>query len=216
MTEAEWLACDHVHLLCEHVKDRLLGRKGILFAVACCRRIPHLHQDPDLVAAVNGAEAIADCPSLREELAPLQDRVFRRWAATQYRSGEAFTLSAVLACWDDRPGGAAYHVRDDAAAAATPSGQPIRSSLFLDLVHDIIGNPFRPVVVIPDWLTWNDGLIAGLAGTIYAEHAFDRLPILADALEDAGCTQRDILDHCRGAGQHVRGCWVLDLLLGKE
>ena len=65
------------------------------------------------------------------------------------------------------------------------------------------------------WLAWNGGTIHHLAQAIYDERAFDRLPILADALEDAGCTDAAILDHCRQPGEHVRGCWVVDLLLGK-
>jgi hypothetical protein len=63
---------------------------------------------------------------------------------------------------------------------------------------------------------WNDGAVVKLAESIYTERAFDRLPILADALEDAGCTDAAVLDHCRGPGPHVRGCWVVDLVLGKE
>ena len=55
-----------------------------------------------------------------------------------------------------------------------------------------------------------------LAGAIYDERAFDRLPVLGDALEDAGCADAAILAHCRGPGEHVRGCWVVDLLLGKS
>jgi hypothetical protein len=81
------------------------------------------------------------------------------------------------------------------------------------LLHDITGNPFRPVAVDPAWLT---STVVSLAEGIYAERAFDRLPILADALQDAGCDSADILDHCRGPGPHARGCWVLDLLLGKS
>lgn len=66
------------------------------------------------------------------------------------------------------------------------------------------------------WLASNNGTVVKLAQAIYDERAFDRLPILADALEDAGCTNQDILAHCRGGGEHSRGCWVVDLLLGKE
>ncbi len=58
--------------------------------------------------------------------------------------------------------------------------------------------------------------MAALARSIYDDRAFDRLPVLADALEDAGCTDAAILDHCRGPGPHVRGCWVVDLILGKS
>jgi hypothetical protein len=80
------------------------------------------------------------------------------------------------------------------------------------LLRDIIGNPFRPVTIDPTWLT---PTVVSLAAGIYSERAFDRLPILADALQDAGCDNTDILNHCRGDGPHVRGCWVVDLHLGK-
>jgi hypothetical protein len=81
------------------------------------------------------------------------------------------------------------------------------------LVRDIFGNPFRPVAFNPRWRTAD---VLGLARGIYEERAFDRLPLLADALMDAGCDPDDILTHCRSEGPHVRGCWVVDLVLGKE
>jgi hypothetical protein len=83
------------------------------------------------------------------------------------------------------------------------------------VVLDLFGNPFRPVILEGRWLAWSGGTIPALAQMIYHERAFDRLPILADALEDAGCDDADILEHLRGPGPHVRGCWVVDLLLGK-
>ena len=87
-----------------------------------------------------------------------------------------------------------------------------------DLVRELIGNPFSPVPVTPEPGpgSWNGGVIRQLAQAIYDERTFDRLPILADALEEAGCADAAILDHLRGPGPHVRGCWVVDLLLGKE
>jgi hypothetical protein len=78
-----------------------------------------------------------------------------------------------------------------------------------------VNNPFRLVSVDPSWLEWDGGTAPRLAAAIYDERAFDRLPILADALEDAGRTDADILGHCRSGREHVRGCWVVDLLLGK-
>ncbi|OGZ69933.1 MAG: hypothetical protein A3F47_01340 [Candidatus Staskawiczbacteria bacterium RIFCSPHIGHO2_12_FULL_38_11] len=85
------------------------------------------------------------------------------------------------------------------------------------ILRDIFGNPFQPPPAInPVWFRWSDGAIIKIARVIYDEHGFDRLPILADALEDAGCTDAAILEHLRGPGPHVRGCWALDLLLGKE
>ena len=83
----------------------------------------------------------------------------------------------------------------------------------LPFFHDVFGNPFRPASVAGSWLTLS---VQKLAATIYADRAFHRLPILADALEEAGCDDADILGHCRGPGPHVRGCWVVDFLLGKS
>jgi hypothetical protein len=91
------------------------------------------------------------------------------------------------------------------------------------LVRDIFGNPFRPVAVDAAWLAWQGGTVARLAEAVYEDRVLpagtlraDRVAVLADALEDAGCTNTSILAHCRGPGPHVRGCWVIDLLLAKE
>ncbi len=92
------------------------------------------------------------------------------------------------------------------------------------VLRDLRGTtPFRPVTVDPHWLTWDGGIVPKLAQAIYAERQLpqgtldsNRLAVLADALEEAGCTNTEILDHCRKPGQHVRGCWVVDLLSGKE
>src|SRR5437868_15528696 len=83
------------------------------------------------------------------------------------------------------------------------------------LLVDIFGEKPRSKKINPDWLTWNDGTVVQIAQSIYTERAFDRLPIVADALEEAGCHDPNSLSHCRQPGEHVRGCWVLDLLLGK-
>jgi hypothetical protein len=88
--------------------------------------------------------------------------------------------------------------------------------LVCGLLREIFVNPFRPVAVDPSWLRWHDGTVAKVATTIYEERAFDRLPVLADALEEAGCRNADILNHCRQPGPHVRGCWVVDLLTGRN
>ncbi|MBL8798934.1 MAG: hypothetical protein JNM56_33930 [Planctomycetia bacterium] len=81
------------------------------------------------------------------------------------------------------------------------------------MLRDIFGNPFHPVTINPAWRTLT---VISLAQAIYDERAFDRLPILADALEDAGCDSADILNHCRQPGEHVRGCWCVDLILSKD
>ncbi|MCE9529888.1 MAG: hypothetical protein K8T89_01910 [Planctomycetes bacterium] len=80
------------------------------------------------------------------------------------------------------------------------------------LIREVSGNPFRPVAIDDRWLT---STVVDIAEAIYEERAFDRMPILSDALMDAGCDSEEMITHCRGNGPHVRGCWVVDLLLGK-
>jgi hypothetical protein len=82
----------------------------------------------------------------------------------------------------------------------------------VDTLRDIFGNPFRPVTFDPDWRT---STAVAIAQAAYDSREFGNLPVLADALQDAGCENADVLDHLRGPGPHVRGCWVVDLVLGK-
>jgi hypothetical protein len=94
-----------------------------------------------------------------------------------------------------------------------PSLGPTQS----DFLRDIFGNPFAPVVNInPEWLRWNHGTVERLARTLLAERAFDQMPVLGDALEEAGCDDPRVLDHCRQNAPHTLGCWLLELLLGKD
>jgi hypothetical protein len=81
------------------------------------------------------------------------------------------------------------------------------------LLHDIVANPFHPVFFDPTWRAPN---VLAVAQVIYEDRRFEDMPILADALEDTGCTSEDILSHCRSPGPHVRGCWVVDLILSKD
>jgi hypothetical protein len=92
------------------------------------------------------------------------------------------------------------------------------------LLREVFGSlPFRSVIINPDWLAWNDRCVAKLAQAAYDDRELGsghldttRLSILADALEEAGCSYAEMLTHLGGPSPHVRGCWVLDLLLGKE
>lgn len=96
-----------------------------------------------------------------------------------------------------------------AARAALEEG----NKCFCNLLRDIFANPFCPATIDQSWLTPN---VVALARNIYDDRSFDRMPELADALEEAGCDSEDMLSHCRELGEHVRGCWVVDLLLGKK
>jgi hypothetical protein len=115
---------------------------------------------------------------------------------------EVAALAAEWSAADQTRGGACGSSRPEAAHGAESAAQ-------CAILRCIFGNPFRPVSLDPSWRTPD---VRTLAGGIYEERVFNRLPYLADALEEAGCTDRTILDHCRDGGEHWRGCWVVDLV----
>jgi hypothetical protein len=99
-----------------------------------------------------------------------------------------------------------------AAAGAVPGEHPVQAAL----LRDIIGNPFRPAALDSAWLTWHGGLVVSMAQRMHDTRDFSDMPVLADALEEAGCQDQDILGHCRSGREHVKGCWLIDLLLGQS
>jgi hypothetical protein len=116
---------------------------------------------------------------------------------------------------------AGYSLLDSAMNTANQTSDPApnpqaEKTAQASMLQDIFANPFRPVTLDPAWLTWNGGLPVSMAQRMYDSRDFSDIPVLADALEEAGCSDPDILGHCREPGEHVRGCWVVDLLLGKS
>ena len=105
-----------------------------------------------------------------------------------------------------------FRARDERGDAAFQSRRVEEMHGQAALLREIFGNPFRPVTASPSWLTPKT---SKLAQAIYDQRRFQDTQDLANALEDAGCMIREMLDHCRGPGSHVRGCWVVDLVLGK-
>jgi hypothetical protein len=211
MTEGEWLACEVPQELLNFVEKRANARKLRLFAVACCRRISEGFSSAGL-QAVEIAERLADGNATAAELASAHGR-----------------LSSVRLCypfngWDhvaraaSSPGAdfAANSAGTEARFAARPDRGTAEYAAHCHLVRCIFGNPFHAAFLHAKWLTWNEQTVTRLAQTIYEERRFEMLRVLADALEDAGCTEPLILDHCRGPSGHARGCWVVDLLLSKS
>jgi hypothetical protein len=127
-------------------------------------------------------------------------------------SSAAYNVAIPIGWW----GGAPAFVSPDEIARDLVADRAIESAAQSDLARDVFGNPFRHESIDQAWLTWSDGAIPKLAQTIYEEKAFQQLPALADALEAAGCRNDQILSHCRHPGPHVRGCWVLDLIMGRR
>jgi hypothetical protein len=244
MTEAEWLRCTTVREMVAHLPSGLRTRQVRLFACACCRRIGDLLGDHwccraiDIVEGfVDGNATETDWEAAERELLraidatrdqhPYPDYLIRpehaarwavRWLLARGNGGEvintvSFTVvqASGLLALVTTGGNSRRDIRDvRRLAEAQERDRQCR------LLRDIVGNPFRPVVVDPCWLTWREDTVPKIAQAVYQERAFDRLPILADALEDAGCTNEEVLKHCREPGEHVRGCWVVDLLSGRN
>jgi hypothetical protein len=229
MTEAQWLASAGVGRMLRHLRGRASPRKFRLFACACCRRIWEA-LTPNQRRAVELAERYADRAIRRAELKAarpdFRDETGGHWAALWAARAAAaprdIAPSAAAAAGDCRHVRAAVDCpryqqpdyprwRADAQAVKAAEEDAQRA-----LLREIFGNPFRPAAVAAAWLTWNEGTVRRLAQGIYDEGRFADLPVLADALEEAGCADEQVLGHCRGGAPHARGCWVLDLLLGKK
>jgi hypothetical protein len=84
------------------------------------------------------------------------------------------------------------------------------------LLRDLFGDTARTPDLRPDWLRWHNGCVVALARSIYEERRYEEIPILGDALQDAGCDAAEVLEHCRPGRWHVRGCWLLDAILGRN
>jgi hypothetical protein len=203
MTEAEWLACTDPAPMQAFLDCRVSERKVRLYRCACCRHIWSNYYDERSRRAVVIAEMYADQLTTPQELA----RAHRAANRVGERGGHVCDIpyTAVMA--------AAKRVGMLWVAETAANHTDGWLAPYSALIRDVFGNPFRPVAVEPGWLTAD---VVALAKSIYADRAFDRMPILADALQDAGCENADVLDHCRGPGPHVRGCWVVDLVLGKS
>jgi hypothetical protein len=228
LTEAEWLASNRLGPMLRLVDRKANARKLRLFACACARRVWGRITQKAGRRAVELAEAFADGWVTAEELSAARSAFFRYLARLPLRfrnsdgAGTAY-YPTVEGAWAGARDAAEFG-RETAAfkrnvdAATLEAGRRAEERQQCDLLRCVFGPlPFRPAPRLrPAWLAWEGGTVPKLAAAIYEERAFDRLPILADALEDAGCTEAELLAHLRAPGPHVRGCWALDLLLGKE
>lgn len=228
MTEGEWLSFKAPESMLEHLRGQATERKLRLFACACCRRIWHLIGDERGRTAVEVAERYADNLTGAEELRagwtaasgddlpddnPEESAHLAALTATFCACHNSNCLHRASSSASDAVFYTAYAVEGNEDLAY--DAEEAESADQCRLIRDIFGNPFRLAKIDQSCLGWNDGTVPKLAQAIYDDRRFEDLPILADALEDAGCHNADILAHCRQPGEHVRGCWVVDLLLGK-
>jgi hypothetical protein len=228
MDETEWLTHHEDPLaMIRHVGRKASQRRRRLFAAACCRRIWHL-LDSTCRDAVVVAERFADGAATADELAAAQASARARaeellagqrdddgaWAGNALCSAKAGAGSG-----DGAVNAAIITARavrwapPQTDTAGRASREAAERAAQCDVVRDIFGNPFRRFTAKTAWLT---STVAAMTLEVYESQDFTPMPILADALQDAGCQDEQFLSHCRGAGTHVRGCWVIDLLLAKK
>jgi hypothetical protein len=228
--EAAWLACTEPLSMLSILGRQTRERKLRLFGCACCRRIWHLLSDESARRVVEVAEQYADGHADSRELEAAfiaaGGRVNEPFggggdAGAALVAARATALPGVIPFW--LPDYAADAVRYEAFRKAVAGGarnlspriKKTEQAAQALLLRCIIGNPFRSASVEPAWRSWGSGCVRKLAQAIYDGRRFADLPVLADALEEAGCDNADILAHCRQPGEHVRGCWVVDAILGK-
>lgn len=207
MTEEEWRSCTDPTPMLEFLRGKASDRKLRLTACGYCRSVWRLMGKASRKAVLLG-ERMGD-ESVNENHRKAVVRAAINSVCRFEEGAGDFFMAA------DR----AYRIPRDTGAYAVEWTignwlPPVASGV--PIVRDIFGIPFRPVTINPTWLTWNDDMVQKIAQAIYEDRASDRMPILADALEEAGCSNRDILGHCRSGGEHVRGCWIVDRVLGKE
>jgi hypothetical protein len=202
------------------------ARRLRLFGAACCRRFWTYLHDERLREALAVAESYADGAGTE------RDRIrAMRLARRALRDAQLDRLGFAAVCCaravyrqtfrQPAPHAARVDTYRLTRLVAREAGEAVPEAT--DEIHRfhsavlrcIFGYPYRAAEADPAWLLWNEGSVARMAEGVYQERAFDRLPILADALEDAGCDHSDVLAHCRAGTDHARGCWVVDLLLHK-
>lgn len=224
MTEKQWLKSANAEAMNSFYNKRHTERKARLLMLACCQRHPeHLQQPPiramvELLVAHYADPRKPDKP-LRGRNLHAQYRALERFASSTPTSpdrGVAFGMVAAaepvstMKRLDEDFEYLVFSCLHDIAFAVDEGRNKKESKLQAALMREVFGNPFRPVACEPAWLTDN---VVLLARQMYETEDFSPMPILADALQEAGCEHADVLTHCRDAKQvHVRGCWVLDLI----
>ncbi len=244
MTDAEWMNCATPIQMVELIRGKTSERKLRLYAVACCHRISDLIKDARSREAVEIAEKHADglvsdhyLEEAREKSSDASGAAYRiaqeaAWSIDTWKANAAAN-AAYSSCGHWQNWLSDSQLFDTPIWAARAMSGPEVENVLSDiplkkrfeaeqefqcqLLRDLIGtNSFINVQYDRSLFQGENGTVQELARSIYAERSFLRLPALADALEKMGCTDSELLEHCRNSGPHVRGCWAVDLILGNQ
>lgn len=221
MTEVEWIECTDPSPMLECLRGRASDRKLRLIACGCCRTACRLLAHPSSLEALLASEEYADGRADEEDMkrarraaAGVARGDVRKWTPAKWASDAAACAASVdIADYLDA---ISYRLKRVLGFAERTEGEASRVAL----LGCVFANPFRPITIDPIWLT---PTVISLATAAYDERALPsgelepaRLAVLSDALEEVGCGDEDVLAHLRSPGPHARGCWVVDLLLGKS
>jgi hypothetical protein len=240
MTEAEWLEYDHPDDALRRLPQRPSARKFLLFCAACSARMVMVSfykeamqsRIREFVAAVERyADDLEEWETVSRSghsvgtewaLVDWWGRVDGEWVYQRANAGLCACVAAEAGSSDSillHQGEVTEEMREAWREMSRIAGRTERGDQ-MRLLRDILGNPFRSVVLDP---VWQSRTVVSLAQAAYQDRLLssghldaDRLAVLADALEDAGCAEQAVLDHLRGPGPHVRGCWPVDLVLARE
>jgi hypothetical protein len=238
-TEQDWLVSTEPHITLELAfvttedppsKRMLLpsNRKLRLFSCACCRRIWHLLSTDWAKACVLLAEAYCDGlvgeSELKAAFSKAPESLLRlggwhvgRVAEAAGATGEARTVWALVAARDvSAPDGGMNKEelpQQTRRNCCPEESDPVERAAQAAMLRDVYGNPFRLTSFDPVWRTRT---VLALAQVMYDSRDFSPMPIFSDVLIEAGCEDEAIIAHCRRSEPHVRGCWVVDLVLGKH
>ncbi|VTR96252.1 Uncharacterized protein OS=Sorangium cellulosum (strain So ce56) GN=sce5710 PE=4 SV=1 [Gemmata massiliana] len=214
MTEAQWLDSAHPEMMLRYIQRVVPNdRTWRIFAVRCCERVRHLLPDERCRDALDTCARFTEGSASASDLAAAEDA--SNAAFTEFDDSLRETAAAAIhaACLPNDMHLYAPCATRQAALLVWPRLQrKLEYRWQASVLRDLFGNPFRPVSFSPDYRT---STAVALAAQMYEARDFSAMPILADALQDAGCDSADMLDHCRGPGPHVRGCWVVDQVLGR-
>lgn len=218
VTEAEWLTCDDpLEMFSRFVRPMKSGRRRLdLLCIACVRLVWHLLDHPALKLPfdwleMHPGERVRPLDGHMGDLFQGPAKVLYDWRYRHDLGLNTFAVHIAHDLWADFYEYAFDNLGKDSDYDLSVLHED-PSIVLPAVMREIFGNPFRPVMLDPEWRTTT---AAALAEWIYASRDFSAMPVLADALQDAGCNNADVLDHCRGSGPHVRGCWVVELVLGR-
>jgi hypothetical protein len=209
VTDKEWLECADPEPMLEFLRGRSSDRKLRLFAAGCCRLFWKQIWREQSRRVIEVYEQYLDKAATWSEVTTAMAD-----SRSYHKDSRAETLLQTLTAGHEATCVEPKNQYGNEVAAQMVRHCGLHQRKPAVLLRCIFGHQFRPILFVdPSWLT---PTVKALGLAIYTERSFADLPVLADALEEAGCGNADILNHCRQPGEHARGCWVVDLLLGKE